>query len=141
MWGHSQPASSHASADCSPCKGSGARERACVEGRRQRGALQSRQLLTKASFSSTAKFKDRVDILSNIAKAKAVALAAQGSKSEGECKKGQCCLPRFALQSPTFPALSTQGLAEKHHALMQIFCYYWSQMAAVIMQQKSIDVC
>lgn len=44
-----------------------------------------------------AKFKDKVDILSNIAKAKVDSLAGQGSKSEGECKKGQCCLPYYAV--------------------------------------------
>ena len=118
-------------------------ERACVRvlgGGRQRGALHSRQLLTNVSFSSTAKFKDRVDILSNIAKAKVETLAGQGSKPEGECKKSQCCLPCFVLQSLTFPALNTQGMAKKRYGLTQIFCYYWSQMAAIIMQQKSIDV-
>lgn len=88
------------------------------------------------SFSSTAKFKDRVDILSNMDKAET--LERQGSQP-GECRKSQHCLLCFALQALTFPAHKAQGLAKKHWALTQILCYYWSQMAAVTMQQKSID--
>lgn len=68
-----------------------------VMGRQVKRGLHSCQLLTNASFSFTAKFKDKVDILSNIAKAKVDSLAGQGSKSEGECKKGQCCLPYYAV--------------------------------------------
>lgn len=79
-------------------------------------------------------------MLSNMAKAKAEIPSGRESEPEGECKS-QCCLPHSALQSLTFPALNTQGLAKKHYGLTQIFCYYWSQMAAIIMQQKSIDVC
>lgn len=64
------------------------------------------------SFSPTAKFKDRVEILSNLAKAKAETLEGQGSQP-GECRKSQQSLPCFALQALTFPAHKAQGLAKK----------------------------
>lgn len=97
-------------------------ERACVSGAGKRGFAK----LTNASFSFTAKFKDKVDVLSNIAKAEAS--AGQGSKPEGEHTGVRAVC--FVLQSLTFPALSAQGLAKKHYSPTQIFCYCWSQMAA-----------
>lgn len=90
------------------------------------------------SFSPTAKFKDRVDILSNMAKAET--LEGQGSQP-GECRKSQHCLPCFALQALTLPARKAQGLAKKPWGLTQILCCCWAQVAAVTMQQKSIDSC
>lgn len=89
------------------------------------------------SFSPTAKLKDRVDILSNVAKVKAETLEGQGSQP-GECRKSQHCLPCFALQALTFPARKAQGQAWKPWGLTQILCCYWAQMAAVTMQQASI---
>lgn len=106
-------------------------------GRQVKRGLRSFQLLTNASFSFTAKFKDKVDILSNIAKAKVDSLAGQGSKSEGECKKGQCCLP-YCTVIPHI-ASSQYPMTGKEMLQYDRF-YYWSQVAAVIMQQKSIDV-
>lgn len=90
------------------------------------------------SFSPTAKFKDRVEILSKLAKAKAETLEGQGSQP-GECRKSQQCLPCFALQALTFPAHKAQGLAKKPWGLAQILCCCWAQVAAVTVQQKSID--
>lgn len=74
-----------------------------------------------ASFSFTAKFKDRVEILSKIAKVKTDSQAGQGTKPEGECKKSQYHLLCFALKSHAFTALSTQGLAKKYYSMTQIF--------------------
>lgn len=130
--GRSQKDSSQVSVDPDPRAKNGARGPVCVGGQEKGGFAK----LTNASFSSTAKFKDRVDILSNITKAEAS--AGQGSKPEGECAGVHAV--RLVSQSLTFPALSTRGLAKKRCSPTRICCYYWSQMAAIITQQKSIDV-
>lgn len=120
-----------------PLQEEGGKSTCVCGGGRARGALQGQPLMIM-SFSPTAKFKDRVDTLSKLAKAKAETLEGQGSQP-GECRKSQHYLPCFALPPLTFPARKAQGQARKLWGGTQILCCSWAQMAAVTMQQESID--